>query len=93
MGTSSADSGIGCTKLQTFPYGPFGSCDVYERITIVTTYLRCAVCTDNALVEPLCKSDSDICDSPTPRGVQVTVNGDDQQCALSGFINNCIDYT
>ena len=68
MGTA-GDNGIGCSSLQTFPYGPFGACNVYERVTASTTYLACVTCS-GALSPRFCKtSNTDYCDLNSIPGV------------------------
>jgi hypothetical protein len=46
--------------------------------------------------EPLCKKVVDACTSNVQGnilfGIQVTVNGDNTACAVSGFIKDCLDY-
>ena len=67
MGTAGSN-GIGCTKLQTFPYGPFGACTVYDRITSATTYLTCVTCA-GGLNPQFCKTANDWCDNNGIAGV------------------------
>ena len=89
---------LGCTKLQQFPYAVFGACKAYERVTLATTSLRCADCTDSLKPEPFCKT-PDKCDAGAappvpdnaPDGLQVKVDGVDK-CALLGIIAFCNDY-
>lgn len=56
--------------------------------------MTCVTCVGSALGE-YCKPFLDYCDNyqPPGPGVAVTVNGISNQCALSGIVNHCIDYT
>lgn len=54
--------------------------------------MTCADCS-GTYVEKFCKKNQDYCDQNGIAGVSVSVNGVINQCALSGFVNKCADYT